>query len=281
MSQELGRTLGPHDGGKMSKRWKQRVSSATPNGQGPRRTGVDHAVQAILEPVQAFLISGAITREGGHALLNACFDLKALAGADEIAEDAARKVGAALLCGALGWTEPLSSEFDTDWETLADDAALWRLEFLYRLHRTPNLIPAPLRDQFTATFIALNEGDGSIPKLLQPVRPSGRGQNPTAARGLEELLWCWIHWQHAEGKKISDLVAEVAAAACVTTKAVERWRSSWIERDGAAEVNEAFVSFTDASYGRDFFRDYPGMRELVRQWRVARTPQKAATRKST
>ncbi|MBL6081490.1 hypothetical protein JMJ56_26210 [Belnapia sp. T18] len=266
----------------MSEDWQRRVASTTTSGTPHQRPDTVQAVNAILDRVMSISSIGKITRAEAHNLVDACYDLAAHAGhPDDVAEDAARAVGQVLAVGAFGWTESQLCLLDRDWDSLEEVPALWRVEFLLRLCRSPHILPRQMIDQVVNAFAALNLGDGHIPRIFRPSTEPGRGRNPKAARGTEELLWCWITWQHAEGEKVDLLVVRVAAAVGETTDAVKGWRTAWIKRDGLDKVRAELNLFKSQSYGREFFEQGPSLDEMVASWRDSRMPKKSEDRKSS
>lgn len=168
-------------------------------------------------------------RDELHALLDACLLLAELAQAGppegqmrDPALSAGRRVGAALFRSALGWTE----EYELPANLCPQTPLVWRIETARRLRSTPSLLPPDVIAQLTDALEALNNGTGALPRLLTPEPKAGRGSDPIGARQCEDTMLWWIEHQKAAGRSAGSAYIEVAAAAGVSVKAVEKWRSA-------------------------------------------------------
>jgi hypothetical protein len=266
----------------MSNKWEHLVASAPTPENAHERPGTADAVEAIVAKVAPILSARKITRADAHRLVDALYDLAPHAGhVGAIAEGAARAAGQALAAGTFGWTELPFPECAPDWDSLTEVPELWRLEFVYRLGRTPHVLPEGLTALLIAALSDLNRGDGHIPQVISPSIEQGYGRNPREARNLEEWLWCWIACKHVEGEKVWDLIAKVAGAVGRTSKAVEAWRTAWIKRDGAEAVDAALDYYKCSGHRQSFFRDVQPMEELAASWVESRRPAKTVQHSST
>ena len=270
------------------------------------------AIAAGVEPIMIHARSEDAewqpSRADLHALVDACCDLaevskrsgflsSVLRGYDPPAR-IARDIGQALASGALGWTEPPGpvgvkltegSAAVEAWKRVSQrNPALWRMEIIERLQRAPNVLPAFMIRQLTATLRLLNDGTGESPSLLMPVPKEGRGRNPRLARQLEERMWEWIYYQHGAGRRLSDAIADVAEAVSRSPQAINAWRDAWRDRDKASHpfnpnpMSGRIKAFTEGGtedLGRPEIPKFEAdqMRQLAEEWLVATTPVKAET----
>lgn len=235
-------------------------------------------VERIVAEVRPVLERDQRSAEDLHRLVDACLRLRALAGPWGFAEEAARKVGAALVGSCLGWTEPQDRPATAEsWDALRADPARWRGETWSRLRRAPTPLPGVLLADLCEALLDLNEGHGEPPALLAPVAPDGRGANPAQRREAEELLWQWIEAQAVQGQRREAAKAAVADVAGVTVKAVEKWREEWQRRAGRAAVEQALSLVAEgvrAGQLRDLLApDF--LRAMAAVWKAARMPEKS------
>jgi hypothetical protein len=235
-------------------------------------------VHRIVADVRPLLEREQRSAEDLHRLLDACLALRDVGASSDFAEEAARRVGAALVSSCLGWTERQDRpNVAVSWEALRADPSLWRLEVCVRLRRIPTTLPPPLLSDLVEALAELNEGHGEPPDLLAPLSVKGRGKNPRERREVEELLWQCIEAQAVRGMPREAAKKMVADAAGVSIKAVEKWREEWQRRAGhdavadslqlvARAVREGNLSELVAP---DFVHD------MVQLWRSAGTPEKA------
>jgi hypothetical protein len=190
--------------------------------------------------------------------------------------ETARPIAAVLAKAAYGWTEPpepvtLPSRTPSAWIIIESHPTLWRQELAARLSRAPHILPKRLLLQLLHELEQLEQGSAKATFLLMPAKKAGRGQEPELARKCEEILWCWIFHQHGTGRLIGEVEADVARMVGRTPKAVAAWRSSWIERDGAAGVNKTLAEHrVRGEAGQEFMPGFD-LGKTAGIWKRART----------
>ncbi|WBV44028.1 hypothetical protein [Pseudoroseomonas cervicalis] len=198
-------------------------------------------VQAIAARAKPVLDGRFGDRQGLHVLLDTIIDLMPYAG--EIggpAEDAARKIGQALMLGCLGWAEGLHAPMPVHlFASMSPDAR--REELLLRLESAPYLMPPALMRELRDALRAAHEGSKIFPDLFRPSKHTGKGQNPAGADRCREELLCYIEWRRGCGVPKYHAEAEVAVAVSRGPEAVRKWKDAWDKRAGGEETQAALA----------------------------------------
>jgi hypothetical protein len=247
---------------------------------------LDDAITEALGPVASLCAKKDLTRADLHTLLDACIDLADAglfhteacaaveAGADEAdTEQAWVKGQAACDIGQIinfalfsrtaeSWTK---GRYQDPSEMSECQRQTVRASMATLIQCVPSALPYDLRGMLSGALQALNYGDGRLPDLFKPAPKVGRGNDPWAIRSMEEGMCTWIAYQASKGMKSEAAKAKVAALTGVTVKAVEKWRESWITRDGA-EFVKRYIEREIAEEGR-LLAPLP---DMVADWKRAK-----------